>query len=309
MTGPPALSRIGYDRAVHRRTDQAWLDAAWARSQVLVVAPDGTVAIRTAGDQVGLALQEPATVSPELARVFLGEKDGTPYFAALDLTDLTEAKDAPQPDTLPPGQSRAGLRTVGAVLDDVGSGLLTSAIALRNYHLRHPYCPRCGTLTRIIMGGWARRCPKDGSDHFPRTDPAVIMLVHDGADRCVLGRQAVWPKGRYSILAGFVDPGEPAEAAVAREVAEEVGLAVTDVRYVFSQPWPFPGSLMLGFTARVEGDPTLRPVDDELEDAQWFSREQIRSRDGVDLLPSPVSIAYRLLSDWLDSSDAKPSGE
>ncbi|HVX45061.1 MAG TPA: NAD(+) diphosphatase [Mycobacteriales bacterium] len=298
MTHLPALSRIGYDRATHHRTDQAWLDAAWPRARVLVVAGDGTVGVQTAGDQVRLVLQDPADVSPELTRVFLGEQDGTPFFAALDLTG---GKDAPQPDVLLPGQNRAGLRTVGAVLDDVGSGLLTSAIALRNYHVRHPYCPRCGTMTRIIMGGWARRCPKDGSDHFPRTDPAVIMLVHDGADRCVLGRQAVWPPGRYSILAGFVDPGEPAEAAVAREVAEEVGLAVTDVRYVFSQPWPFPGSLMLGFTARVDGDTTLRPVDDELEDARWFSREQIRGREGVDLLPSPVSIAYRLLSDWLDS--------
>jgi NAD+ diphosphatase len=129
------------------------------------------------------------------------------------------------------------------------------------------------------------------------------MLVHDGDGRCVLGRQAVWPQGRYSILAGFVDPGESAEAAVAREVGEEAGIAVTDIRYVASQPWPFPASIMLGFTARVDGDPTLHIDNDEIQDARWFTRDEIRRRDGVALLPSPVSIAYRIITDWLDASD------
>jgi NAD+ diphosphatase len=152
----------------------------------------------------------------------------------------------------------------------------------------------------MVNAGWSRLCPADGSEHFPRTDPAVIMLVHDGADRCVLGRQASWPPGRYSILAGFVEPGESAEAAVAREVAEEVGLTVTDVRYAGSQPWPFPSSLMLGFTALAVGGRTLKMVDGELADARWVSREEIR-RGEVVALPPPVSIAYRIIADWLDS--------
>jgi NAD+ diphosphatase len=129
----------------------------------------------------------------------------------------------------------------------------------------------------------------------------VIMLIHDGAGRCILGRQSTWPQGRFSILAGFVEPGESAEAAVAREVAEEVGVAITDVRYAASQPWPFPSSLMLGFVARVDGDPALHVDGEELEDARWFSREQIRARDGLVALPPPVSIASRIITDWLES--------
>jgi NAD+ diphosphatase len=124
------------------------------------------------------------------------------------------------------------------------------------------------------------------------------MLVHDG-DRCVLGRQAAWPPGRFSILAGFVEPGESAEAAVAREVAEEVGLQVADVRYVASQPWPFPQSLMLGFTARVDGDPTLHLDQDEIEEAHWFTREQLRSGQGPRALPPPVSIARNIIDRWV----------
>ncbi len=153
--------------------------------------------------------------------------------------------------------------------------------------------------TTIEQAGWVQRDPTTGTPLFPRTDPAVIMLVHDGAESLVLGRQAVWPPGRFSILAGFVEPGESAEGAVAREVAEEVGLAVTDVRYVGSQPWPFPQSLMLGFLARVEGDRTLRVDRDELEEARWFTREELRSGTGPRVLPPPVSIARHIIDRWV----------
>ena len=148
----------------------------------------------------------------------------------------------------------------------------------------------------MVNGGWVRRCPADGSEHFPRTDPAVIMLVHDGGDRCVLGRQAVWPEGRFSILAGFVEPGESAEAAVAREVDEEVGLAITDVTYAGSQPWPFPSSLMLGYTTRATGS-ELNLRDGELAEARWFTRDEVRAR--AVRLPPPVSIAHRIITDWV----------
>lgn len=297
MSQPPALARAGYDLAVLRRADDAWLAAAWARSEVLVVAADGTAPVMDTATGPRLRLEPASSVPDGGLRVFLGERDGTPYFASLDLSGASDA-----PDGRAPGGSRAGLRAIGADLDAAGSTLLTSAIALRNWHIRHPRCPRCGTPTEVVQAGWARRCPADGSEHYPRTDPAVIVLVHDGGDRCVLGRQPAWPPGRYSILAGFVEPGESAEAAVYREVGEEVGIALTDVTYVASQPWPFPDSLMLGYTARVCGDPTLRVDHDELEDARWFSRSEIRERRGIAMLPPPVSIAYRLITDWLSES-------
>jgi NAD+ diphosphatase len=189
------------------------------------------------------------------------------------------------------------LREVGALLDDLDAGLLTTAVALARWHDRHPRCSVCGEPTDLAHGGWIRRCPADDSEHFPRTDPAVIMLVHDGADRCVLGRQASWPPGRYSILAGFVEPGESAEAAVVREVDEEVGLAVTGVAYAGSQPWPFPSSLMLGYTAVAVGDLTLSLRDGELADALWVSRAELQA--GALRLPPPVSIAHRIITDWL----------
>jgi NAD+ diphosphatase len=144
-----------------------------------------------------------------------------------------------------------------------------------------------------------QRDPTTGTEFFPRTDPAVIMLVHDGGDRVVLGRQAVWPPGRFSILAGFVEPGESAEAAVAREVAEEVGLRVTDIRYVASQPWPFPQSLMLGFVARADDPGELVLDPDEIEEARWFTRDELRRGDGPRALPPPVSIARHILDRWV----------
>ena len=151
-------------------------------------------------------------------------------------------------------------------------------------------------------GGHLRICTREGcaAKHFPRTDPVVIMLVTDG-DRALLGRQAVWPPGRYSALAGYVEPGESIEEAVAREVAEEAGIAVEAVTYRSSQPWPFPSSLMLGFTARLAGSADLRFDDDELEDVRWFERDELRgAADAGDvLLPPPVAIARRLIDDWL----------
>lgn len=285
LTQPPTLSRGVHDRAAERREDAEWLAAAWERAQVLVVTPDVTTPV----DEVpALLLRAAAAVPPGADRYFLGLHDGVPYFAV-----RLERE---------PGPARwADLRQLGAELGDLEAGLLTSAVALAQWHDRHPRCPLCGAPTELERAGWSRRCPGDGSQHFPRTDPAVIMLVHDGGDRCVLGRQAVWPEGRYSILAGFVEPGESLEAAVVREVAEEVGLEVTDVRYVGSQPWPFPSSLMLGYTARAVGELSLRLVDGELADARWFSRDEIRRRYGLGAVPPPVSIAHRIITDWLDA--------
>jgi NAD+ diphosphatase len=235
-----------------------------------------------------------AAEAPEGDRLYLGSEAGQSYFAvAADLPRRLGAK--PQ-----------SLRDVGAVLSDRDAGLLVHAVGLSNWHATHVRCPRCGEPTEAVKGGSVRRCVADGSEHFPRTDPAVIMLVTDGADRCVLGRQPVWPPGRFSTLAGFVEPGESAEQAVVREVAEEVGLPVRDVRYTGSQPWPFPASLMLGFTAVCDGDLEPRAADGELDDARWFSRDELRGaslwngREAAVMLPTPVSIAYRLITDWVE---------
>jgi len=199
-----------------------------------------------------------------------------------------------------PGLRPAGLREAAALLNDRDAGLFTHAVALANWHATHTHCPRCGTPTVTVAAGHAQRCPADGSEHFPRIDPAVIMLVTDPDDRCLLARNRRWPERRVSILAGFVEPGESAEQAVAREVQEETGIVVAQVRYVGSQPWPMPQSLMLGFRAAASGDLELRVDDDEIAEAHWYSREELRGALAAQeiLLPPPVSIAHRLIESW-----------
>jgi NAD+ diphosphatase len=173
--------------------------------------------------------------------------------------------------------------------------MIAHGVALLNWHRRHRFCANCGTRTKSAEAGHVRRCPNCGAEHHPRTDPVVIMLVEDG-DRAMLGRQPTWPPGRYSALAGFVEPGESLEEAVAREVREESGVHLTDVRYRSSQPWPFPTSLMLGFRARwASGEPAVG--DGELEDVRWFTREEIAG--GQVQLPPPEAIARRLIEEWL----------
>lgn len=279
MTTTPALSRAAVDRAAHRRRDTDWLVHAWTEGRLLVVDDERRA---VAGDD-GLLLVPTAGYDGE--RFFLGVDDeGTAFWAAIG--DLPRELGA-RPVTI---------RDVGALLSDRDAGLYVAAVALANWHATHRHCPRCGTATEIADAGWVRRCPSDGSDHFPRTDPAVIVLIHDGGDRCLLGRQPTWPRGRYSTLAGFVEPGESLEQAVAREILEESGVVVDDIVYRSSQPWPFPASLMLGFEARAVGG-DLSTGDDELEDVRWFSRADLRGGDP--LLPPPASIAHWLITTWL----------
>jgi NAD+ diphosphatase len=257
--------------------------------RLLTVDGERTVPVREAATGPRLVWDErPAWPA---GSVFLGEADGVVYAAARGERALTVSGR--------PVDRWAGLRELGAVLDDLDAGLLAEAIGVLEWHERHRFSPVSGAATTIERAGWVQRDPVTGTEHFPRTDPAVIMLVHDGGDRVVLGRQAVWPPGRFSILAGFVEPGESAEAAVAREVAEEVGLRVTDIRYVASQPWPFPQSLMLGFVARAEGGDALRVDPTEIEEAHWFTREELRSGAGPRALPPPVSIARHILDRWM----------
>jgi NAD+ diphosphatase len=198
-----------------------------------------------------------------------------------------------------PGERR-GLRDLAPVLSQAEGGMVAHAVGLLNWHRRHRFCANCGAPTEAREAGHVRVCPACGAQHHPRTDPVVIMLVTDG-DRALLGRQAQWPAGRYSALAGFVEPGESLEEAVAREVREEAGVQVADVRYRSSQPWPFPSSLMLGFSARwAGGEPAVR--DAELEDVGWFTRAAIVGGDV--LLPPPTAIARRLIDEWLGDDEA-----
>ena len=284
--GRLALSRSTVDRATARRNDAEWIAAAWAdpRTRVLVV-NDSRALVRSDGDELELVFLSPGE-APEGTRFLLGvDDDGIVYFGV----------SGAHGDGTP-----MSLRQVGAVLSDRDAGLLTHAVALANWHDTHPHCPRCGTATIPAPAGHLTTCPLDGTEHFPRLDPAVIMLVTDPDDRCLLGRNALWPKGRMSVLAGFVEPGESVEQAVAREVFEEAAIIVGQIRYLGSQPWPMPRSLMLGFQAVAAGGQRITVDGDEIGEARWFTREEMRaSIDSGELGIAPTSsIARRLIEYW-----------
>lgn len=312
----PALSRRSADRSEDLR-DPARLAAAWPGALVLEVDPDGGADIvehfggdgavaagsgpapdgdgwgsATLGDTPVL-LMRPAKIygaAPPAGAVLLGRM--RPPAAEADVWAVPVADRRGRP-----------LRDVGALLGDTDAGLFTTATALLSWHRQGGFCPGCGLASSPTESGWTRICPR-GHQEFPRTDPAVIMLVHDGAGQMVLARQSVWPPHRYSVLAGFVEAGEALEATVVREVAEEIGVQVDQVGYLGSQPWPFPRSLMIGFTARAQPDAPLVPRDGEIEQARWVDRDRIRALlaaggdDGELALPPPISIARRMIEGW-----------
>jgi len=296
--GRLALSRSTVDRATARRADGAWVEAAWAdpRSRVLVVS-DSQAPVRSADGRPELVFISSAE-APEGTKFLLGvDTDDVAYFGVSvpgGVSRVRSGEDDVQP---------MSLRQVGALLSDRDAGLLTHAVALANWHDTHTHCPRDGTPTVPAPAGHLTTCPTDGSEHFPRLDPAVIMLVTDPDDRCLLARNALWPKGRMSVLAGFVEPGESAEQAVAREVFEETGIVAGDARYVGSQPWPMPHSLMLGFRARATGSLEITVDAEEIAEAHWFSREGLTASvaAGEIKLPPPVSIAHRIIESWYGS--------
>lgn len=307
-----ALARGTYDRAGQRRDDSGYLADAWsgaAPAEVLVL-HDGNALV----DDDGLVLRPPGTLADvDGTRVLLGQEDGVALLGLLTPvggpppmpSEVAEQQEAAvRPRRLPRGEPRwTALREVGAALDDRDSSLLVTAQALANWHSSATHCPRCGALTEVTNAGWARRCPHDGSEHFPRNDPAVIVLVLDEQDRALLGHRAGWPEPMYSTLAGFVEAGESAELTVVREMAEEAGVRIDpeSLTYLGSQPWPFPSSLMLGFHARVAADSPPAVADGvEIGEVRWFTRDELGAAYASRELeiPGRVSIARRLVERW-----------
>ena len=296
---PPAFAGTSLDRAASLREDAARIaDLVESREAVVLAAgADGVLLDRT---------ERPALVRHPLGAgrgdlvdadgpILLGLEDGSALFAA----DLDGLPKAARDDLVSSGEI-VSLRDAGAILGPTESGLAAYLMALLNWHRRHRFCANCGAPTSVSGGGLVRRCANCGASHFPRTDPVVIMLVESDG-RALLGSRAGWPDSRYSILAGFVEPGETPEEAVIREVREESGITAHTPRYVSSQPWPFPSSLMLGFEARSDGgEPSAG--DGELSDVRWFTRDELRAAQrgaGEVQLPPAVSIARMLIDRWV----------
>ncbi|WP_449385656.1 NAD(+) diphosphatase [Cellulomonas soli] len=307
------LSRSAVDRAAHLRGRDGLIAEALddERTRVLVLR-DGLAAVEESGDalallapgqvrRLGLAPARGGTVDVD-AWLFLGcDEAGVHYVArAEDGAAPSGVVDASDGDAEGSGAlTFASLRELGAALSARDAGLATTAVALAAWHGLHRHCPRCGAPTRVTQAGWSRTCTADGSEHYPRTDPAVIMAVVDDDDRLLLGHAAAWPEGRYSTLAGFVEAGESLEHAVRREVLEETQVVVGEVEYRGSQPWPFPASLMLGFRARALST-HVTPDGQEMGDARWFTRAELADavRSGRVVPPGRSSIARALIEEW-----------
>lgn len=288
-----ALSRGTLDRAGHERRDPDLLKRLLADPQTRVAVIRGDrMGFEDDGDRLRLVLRGPEPADGAGLALYLGrDPSGTAYVAVVG---------DPIAD---PDEGWGTLRQVGAALDATDAGVFTTALALTNWHRHHQRCPRCGAPTEPEQGGWIRRCSEDGSEHYPRTDPAVIMSVVDASDRLLLARSPGWPERNFSVLAGFVEPGESLESAVVREIEEEVGLRVTDVHYLGNQPWPFPSSLMVGFATRTS-EVELRLDPHEISEARWVTREDYRDllRAGSLRVPTGISIAKRIIEHWLGES-------
>lgn len=305
-----ALGRGSLDRCAERRGDAEWMRAAIDDPATRIIGVSGGEVVVEIGD--GTESIPPAQVDRALRATASGQRSATP--TGVRLADvrafLAEARDvyligiaagrlhlAASFEVAPEGAR--SLREIGTALTDDEAACATAAVALDQWHRLHTHCPRCGEPTRSAMSGWERRCPDDATSHFPRTDPAVIVVITDADDRLLLARQGTWPERRFSLVAGYVEPGETAEQAVGREVLEEVGIRVDNLEFLGSQPWPFPASLMLCYHARAI-DTNIRVDGVEIVEAGWWSRESFAAdvASGALLLPSGVSIARRAVEEW-----------
>ena len=295
----PLLSRVGADRADTLRTDVDAAVAGWADALLLRV--DSRNQVLIADGRVVLGKAAKLGDKPPENAVFLGRHERRRHVWAV--RGALEAPEDPDTET-----EVLDLRRAGQIFDDVSAQLVATATALLNWHDSARFSAVDGSPTKPIKGGWSRVNPVNGHEEFPRIDPAVICLVHDGHDRAVLARQTVWPERLFSLLAGFVEAGESFEACVVREIAEEIGLTVRDVRYLGSQPWPFPRSLMVGFHALGDPEQEFSFNDGEIAEAAWFTRAEVRealehgdwSSDSPSrlLLPGSISIAREIIESW-----------
>ena len=286
-------SRI--DRSSHLRENPATLDLLWSKAQILHIA-QGRIGAKgyLSADRVASLIA--SGEFKEGSRYFLGldAVTGDPYFAW-----DTQWSVAKTDDEMKVGFTT--LRDVGAALSAIDVELALHAVALSNWHRAHPCCAKCGAPTRVDLGGAVRVCDVDKSQHHPRTDSAVSVLIRDNDDRILLGHQPIWPEGRFSCFAGFLEPGETFEQCVAREVFEESGVSVREINYLGSQPWPFPASIMISFDAVTDFPEAARPDGTEITEVKWFTRDQRRAeaKAGTLLLPPTISVARKMIERWL----------
>jgi len=303
---PILFSGSFLDRRAELRDDPAWIAAARADSGTLYAVADGARHLVSVGDTTDVTLlrngDQLVCAADDQALTLLGWFRGE-RTVLIELPPDTLASGAP---AVPEATELRELRPLAPTLPADAASLLAYARALVLWRARHAFCGVCGAPNAKARAGHVMRCtrPGCGTENFPRLDPAIIVLVTDpSGERALLGRQAAWPAGRYSTIAGFVEPGESLEDAVAREVAEETGVQVGEVRYDTSQPWPFPASLMLGFHA-VARTEAITLSDGELEDARWFTRAEIAA--GHPALPPAGAISARLIDAWFDHADGPP---
>lgn len=292
LMGRPVLNRVDELRGDEEKVAQFWSDP---RAGVLVLYGDNVeLVVATQGPCLQLIPASRFGHQRPDAAFLLGLDGEVPVFGLVD--------DDSDPTSTRSDLKLSSLRQIGASLSARDNELITTTMALGNWHRTHPRCSRCGAATVIERAGWVRRCPVDQSLHFPRTDPAVIVLVIDSFSRALLGRRVGWDETWFSTLAGFVEPGEAAEGAVVREIAEEVGVAVdpATVQFMGSQPWPFPSSIMLGFHAFGRSNQEPRPDGDEIVEARWFTRDQLLQacESGEVKIPPKISIARHLIEAW-----------
>ena len=280
---PLAASQV--DRSAHLRSDEGYLKSAWSSALVITFMDEK---FATSGDQLSLVTGATLGEYKSQSDYFLGIKDEQAFFVRhlpLEEGSKLELKT---------------LREIGVHLSPRDIGLSVHAQGLANWHTKHPRCAQCGAATTVISGGSVRRCLIDQSEHYPRTDGAVIVLVKDDQDRVLLGRQKVWPKYRFSTFAGFVEPGESFEHCVVREVREEAGVELSQINYLGSQPWPFPASLMIAFEALTNTPQLARPDGEEIEEIRWFSRAEMKAAilDKSLILPLEISVARQMIKAW-----------
>ncbi len=280
---PLAVAQV--DRAAHLRGDESYLISAWPQALVLSFLDEK---FATKNNQLIFSSGQSLGSYQDQSDYFLGVKDEKPFF----VRHLTGDNGAS-------GEFKT-LREVGAFLSARDIGLAVHAQGLANWHKKHPRCALCGEKTVVVLAGAVRRCPADQSEHYPRTDGAIIVLVKDDKDRILLGRQKVWPKNRFSTFAGFVEPGESFENCVTREVMEEAGVKLREINYLGSQPWPFPASLMIAFEAITHTPELARADGEEIEEIRWFTREEMKRAIAEKslILPLEISVARQMIKAW-----------